>query len=158
MGLLQWLSWSRIHLQFWRYRKRGFDTWVRKIPWRKSCLTLCNPMDYSLVGVIREGISFSRGSSQPRDRSWVSHIAGRCFTIWATREALLPGGGHGNPLQYSCLENPMNRGAWWATVHGVTVKWLTHTHGPPVGPRMALLVLRRKSLNPSVSWDCHLVG
>ena len=30
-----------------------------------------------------------------------------------------PGGGRGNPLQYSCLENPMNRGAWWATVHGV---------------------------------------
>ena len=31
-----------------------------------------------------------------------------------------PGGGHGNPLQYSCLENPMDRGAWLATVHGVT--------------------------------------
>ena len=31
-----------------------------------------------------------------------------------------PGGGHGNPLQYSCLENPMDRGAWRATVHGVT--------------------------------------
>ena len=31
-----------------------------------------------------------------------------------------PRGGHGNPLQYSCLENPMNRGAWWATVHGIT--------------------------------------
>ena len=31
-----------------------------------------------------------------------------------------PGGGHGNPLQYSCLENPMDRGAWWATVYGVT--------------------------------------
>ena len=30
-----------------------------------------------------------------------------------------PGGGHGNPLQYSCLENPMDRGAWWAIVHGV---------------------------------------
>ena len=30
-----------------------------------------------------------------------------------------PGGGHGNALQYSCLENPMDRGAWWATVHGV---------------------------------------
>ena len=28
-----------------------------------------------------------------------------------------PGGGHGNPLQYSCLENLMDRGAWWATVH-----------------------------------------
>ena len=31
-----------------------------------------------------------------------------------------PGGGHGNPLQYSCLENPVDRGAWQATVHGVT--------------------------------------
>ena len=30
-----------------------------------------------------------------------------------------PGGEHGNPLQYSCLENPLDRGAWWATVHGV---------------------------------------
>ena len=31
-----------------------------------------------------------------------------------------PGGGHSNPPQYSCLENPMDRGAWQATVHGVT--------------------------------------
>ena len=30
-----------------------------------------------------------------------------------------PGGGHGNPLQYSCMENPMHRGAWWAAVHEV---------------------------------------
>ena len=30
-----------------------------------------------------------------------------------------PGEGNGNPLQYSCLENPMDRVAWWATVHGV---------------------------------------
>ena len=29
-----------------------------------------------------------------------------------------PGEGHSNPLQYSCLENPIDRGAWWATVHG----------------------------------------
>ena len=29
------------------------------------------------------------------------------------------GGGNGNPLQYSCLENPKDRGAWWSTVHGV---------------------------------------
>ena len=34
-----------------------------------------------------------------------------------------PGGGHGNPLQYSYLENPMDRGAWWATVHGVPKSW-----------------------------------
>ena len=62
------------------------------------CLTLCDPMDYSPPGSSIHGIfqarvlewvaiSFSRGSSWPRDRTWVSHIAGRHFTIWATREA-----------------------------------------------------------------------
>ena len=44
-----------------------------------------------------------------------------------------PGGGHGNPLQYSCLENPMDRGAWWVTVHRVAqsqirLKNLAHKH------------------------------
>ena len=45
-----------------------------------------------------------------------------------------PGEGHGNPLQYSCLENPMGRGTWWGIVQKVAkgqtqVKWLkTHTH------------------------------
>ena len=38
-----------------------------------------------------------------------------------------PGGGHGNPFLHSCLENPTDRGAWWATIHGVT-KSRTHTH------------------------------
>ena len=35
------------------------------------------------------------------------------------------GGGHGNPLQYSCLENPMDGGAWWAAVHGITESDMT---------------------------------
>ena len=41
-----------------------------------------------------------------------------------------PGGGHGNTLQYSYLENSLDRGAWWAAVHGVTKSWtqLSHTH------------------------------
>ena len=47
-----------------------------------------------------------------------------------------PGGGNSNPLQYSCLENSINRGAWWATVHGSTKSrtWLTYwTHKYFVG-------------------------
>ena len=35
------------------------------------------------------------------------------------RSGRSPGGGHGNPFQFSCLKNPLDRGAWWATVHGV---------------------------------------
>jgi len=35
-----------------------------------------------------------------------------------------PGGGHGNPPQYSCLENPIDREAWWATVHRVAKNWI----------------------------------
>ena len=63
----------------------------------QSCLTLCDPMDCSLSGSSVHGIlqarilewaaiPFSRGSSQSRDRTQVSRIAGGCFTIWATRE------------------------------------------------------------------------
>ena len=66
----------------------------------QSCPTLCNPMDFSLPGSSVHGIlqarilewvaiAFSRGSSQPRDWTPVSHTAGRFFTIWTTREALL---------------------------------------------------------------------
>ena len=39
-----------------------------------------------------------------------------------------PGGGYGNPLQHSCLENPMDRGDWWATVHGVAHSWTRLNH------------------------------
>ena len=49
-----------------------------------------------------------------------------------------PGEGDGYPLEYSCLENPMDRGAWWVTVHGVlesdkTEQMSTHLHKWDVG-------------------------
>ena len=52
-----------------------------------------------------------------------------------------PGEGNGNPLQYSCLGNPMDRGAWWATVHGVTkqldtTEWLNNTNNQSVCLRL----------------------
>ena len=58
-----------------------------------SCPTLCNPMDYIVHGILQArilewvAVPFSRGSSQPRGRTQVCHIAGRLFTSWATREA-----------------------------------------------------------------------
>ena len=39
-----------------------------------------------------------------------------------------PRGGHGNPIQYSCLENSMDRGAWWAPIHGVAKSWTRLKH------------------------------
>ena len=79
-------------------------------------------------------ISSSRGYLGPRNQTWILGITGRSVTQWAIGEAHLVSGplqkslpaadldlgeGNGNPLQYSCLENPMDRGAWWAAVHGV---------------------------------------
>ena len=43
------------------------------------------------------------------------------YRIWHILDLL--GEGNGTPLQYSCLENPMDRGAWWAAVHGVAKSW-----------------------------------
>ena len=56
----------------------------------------CSLPHFSIHGIFQArvlewvAISFSRGSSQPRDRTWVSHIVGRRFTIWATREVSFP--------------------------------------------------------------------
>ena len=59
----------------------------------QSCPTLCNPMDYTVHGILQGRIPewvafpFSRGSSQPRDQTQVSRIAGGFFTSWAIWEA-----------------------------------------------------------------------
>ena len=61
----------------------------------QSCLTLSDPMDFSIRGILQARILewlvifFSRGSFQPRDWTQVSCIAGKFFTIWATKEAQL---------------------------------------------------------------------
>ena len=69
--------------------------------------------------------------------TWASLVGGKefqcmgsMFNLWVRRS---PGEGNVNPLQYSCLGNPMNRGAWWVTVHRVSksqtrLKWLSTAH------------------------------
>ena len=63
------------------------------------------------------------------------------FDPWVGK---IPGVGNGNPLQYSCLENSMNRGAWWAMLHGVTKSWtwlIEHTRVTINSPGCMLLSL-----------------
>ena len=59
----------------------------------------------------------------------------------------LPGEGNANPLQCSCLENPMDRGAWWAIVHGVTKSW------PQL--RDWAQVFTRLDISHLILWDLH---
>ena len=64
-----------------------------KVKVAQLCSTLCDPEDYTVHGILqarileRVAFPFSRGSSQPRDQTQVSHVAGVFFTSWATREA-----------------------------------------------------------------------
>ena len=94
--------------EYWKTKKKSEVA--------QSCPALCDPKDYSLPGSSIHGIfqarvlewaaiSYSRGSSQLGDQTWVSHIAGRHFTLWATREAqeywsglLFPSLGEPDPL------------------------------------------------------------
>ena len=77
-----------------------------------------------------------------------------------------PGEGNGNPLQYSCLENPMDRGAWWPTVHRVTKSrtWLSDfTHGLLQGTNSPcsfkfLMMGFKPSLSSGFSGYCFLCG
>ena len=78
-----------------------------------------------------------------------------------------PGGGHGNPLQYSFLESPMDRGAWWATVHRVanSQTWLTwlSTHmyiveWCPEGTMLPYAWISRKGLDGESVFNLSLEG
>ena len=88
---LYWLSHQGIPFTLWRKKRKESEV-------AQSCPTLCNPVDCSLPGSSVHGIlqarilewvaiSFSRGSSRPRDGTQVSRIGGRCFNLWATGEA-----------------------------------------------------------------------
>ena len=61
------------------------------------------------------------GGANGKEPAWQCRCQRCRFHPWVVRA---PKGGHGNPLQYSCLENPMDRGAWQATVHSVSKNWI----------------------------------
>ena len=91
--------------------------------------------DFSGMVEFQQSLKGSAGEGQPRQEKVLSKGLHGAFQVVPVvknppanagdiRDVGLisgaPGGGHGNPLQYSCLENPVDRGAWWAAVHRVT--------------------------------------
>ena len=107
----------------------------------QSCPTLCHPFTIAhqaplSMGVSKQeywsGLSFPSPGGLPdsgietrslasKTDSLPSEPTGkpRCVDYFEGMYALIFGEGNGTPLQYSCLENPMDGGAWWAAVHGV---------------------------------------
>ena len=125
-----------IHLQCGR---PGFHPWVGKIPWRRK-ERLPTPVFWpgEFHGLYSQ---WSRKESDTTEWLSLSLYDGSDNNESAcnTRDpgsipgsGRAPGEGNGNPLLYSCLENPMDRGTWWATVYdgsqGVRKDWVIKTH------------------------------
>ena len=97
----------------------------------KNYILCGNHVDYKNIQLLSQFMSPFTGCIYGR------HITGLCGNKKKSQKELrelkyrglcqLHGEGNGTPLQYSCLENPMDGGAWWATVHGITVRddWAT---------------------------------
>ena len=125
----------------------------------QSCLTLCDPVDCSLPGSSIHGIlqariqewlaiSFSRGSSQPKDWTWVSHIADGCFNLWATREALP----RSKRLLISWLQSPTAMILEPKKIKSVTVSTVSPSICHEVmGPDAMILVFWMLSFKPIFS-------
>ena len=135
--LPRWLSGKE---SLWQCRRHGFNPWVRKIPWRRKW----QPTPVFLPGEShgqRSLVGYSSWGCRVR-HCWKTELNWSVY-IWVSRVTLVvknpplnaevirdtglipglewsPGGEHGSPFQCSCLENPMDRGAWQATVCRVT--------------------------------------
>ena len=96
-----------------RETKRKLQAWRQS--WRSGFNVVC-PQCKSIVLLLIVKVS----PALPR---WLSCKESACNagdTGSTPGLGISPGEGHGHPLQCSCLKNPMDRGAWWATVHGIT--------------------------------------
>ena len=100
----------------------------------QSCLTLCDPMDYTVHGILQarilEWVAFpsSRRSSQLRDQTHVSRIAGKFFTSWATREAKNTGVGSLSLLQRIFPTQESN----WDLLHCKLILYQLSYQGSPI--------------------------
>ena len=105
-----WVSWERSRLQC---RRPTFDSRLGKTPWRRDMLP--TPVFLGFPG----GSAGKESACKAGDTGDAGLIPG---------SGRSPGGGYGNPLQYSCLENPMDTGAWQDSVPGVAKSWTRPRH------------------------------
>ena len=129
-----------LHLLHWQADSLPFfttsATWEHvKVKVAQSYPTLWNPMDYTVHGILQArilewvAISFSRGSSQPRDQIQVSCITGGFFTSWATREPKNTGVGSLSLLQWIFPIQELNQGL----LHCRQILYQLSYQGSPAG-------------------------
>ena len=106
---------SKLHLEgFWRLKEGE----AVEFTFKKSAKGLAS------IRVTGPGVLFCVGSERrPKGKNMQKHRSKgeMCYNCGGLDHHA--GEGNGTPLQYSCLENPMDGGAWWAAVHGVTKSW-----------------------------------
>ena len=95
-----------------------FDPWGR-FPWRRKW----QPTPVFLPGKAHGQRGLAGCSSQGSKESDTTEVTKLNWTDWSNGPLYASGAENSNLLQYSCLENPMDRGAWRALVHGVTKSW-----------------------------------
>ena len=115
-------SWVKLAFRICRFSLQQMEnTWKekksRKFPNAKlefAAWSFYLPIIYIVLGIVK---GFS-GDSMVKNSSAMWKTC-----VWSLGLGRAPGEGNGNPLQYSCLENPTDRGAWQATVHGAVKSW-----------------------------------
>ena len=139
-------EWLRSWTEFWIGETLGLFLFY----WRNSsiwCFTHCITSRNIRKMYLKTTYSLYVGRTWGSERSDSLNTSVLGSSLGSGRSS---GEGHGNPLQYSCLENPMGRGAWWATVHGVTKSDMTE--------RLTLLniplLVSWVNLWPMLFWRC----
>ena len=125
----QQVLWQRRAQEAWHFREdhppqagAGAQRWgaSRKVFWRKFSVLLFTllPFGASQALVVKKKKKICLPMQEIQE-IWVQSLGQKIASL---------GVGNGNPLQYSSLDNPMDRGAWWATVHGITKNqtWLSN--------------------------------
>ena len=125
---LYWLVWASLVAQRVKNPPAMQDTWVRSLGWEdhldKGTAAHSSILPGEFLGLWRHRLSTSvfmdfPGGSDGKESAY--HTGDLGLSPGSGRS---PGGGYGNPLQYSCLENsPMDRGSWWAAVRRVAKSW-----------------------------------
>ena len=144
-----WLQWLALFFCCLPSRVHELRPWSGYCSVAKSCPTLCNLHGLQQARLPSPSVSPGVCSGSCPLSQWCHPWSGNAHEIWIQPDLLWgpwwlsgkesscqgrryssvlglgrsPGGGNGNPLQYSCLGNLMNRGAWQATVHGVAKSW-----------------------------------